>query len=121
MAPRVAKRMKKRRELDALVATGKAPASSYCSSDEGEGPDGGLLFDEVRPRRRKPRRGLRALRAGCGVCVAVGMLLAAAALTWLLADVRAQVAALRAHLDRGLQSHHFPTSLSRAHGGVCNL
>jgi hypothetical protein len=116
MAPRVAKRMKKRRELDALVATGKAPASSaYCTSDEG--PDGGLLFDEVvRPRRRKPRRSLRALRAGCSACVIVGMLLAAAALTWLLADVRAQVAALRAHLDRGLQSHHFPVLLSRARG-----
>ncbi|XP_059473063.1 uncharacterized protein LOC132195230 isoform X2 [Neocloeon triangulifer] len=98
MAPRVAKRMKKRRELDALVASGKAPASSYCSSDDG--PDGGLLFDEARPRRRKPPRGLRALKAGCGACVVVGLLLAAAALTWLLADVRAQVAALRAHLDR---------------------
>jgi hypothetical protein len=117
MASRGGKRMKKRRELDALVANGKAGSQgprfespgtgSYCSSDaeDGTGPEGGLLFAEARGRPSRGRRGrgplAGALRAGCTAFFIMGSLLAATALTWLLADVRAQVAALRAHLDRG--------------------
>lgn len=119
MAPRAGKRMKKRRELDALVANGKAApgprfespgTGSYCSSDaeDGTGPEGGLLFAEARGPPSRGRRGrgplAGALRTGCGVFLVMGSILAAAALTWLLADVRAQVAALRAHLDRGASS-----------------
>lgn len=114
--------MKKRRELDALVANGKAGTQgprfespgtgSYCSSDaeDGTGPEGGLLFAEARGRTSRGRRGrgplAGALRAGCTAFFVMGSLLAAAALTWLLADVRAQVAALRAHLDRGAAPRH---------------
>lgn len=86
---RVGKKMRKRRELDALGARGGRLLSA--SSDEGE-PWGRR---STRRRRTKPYVRLAAALALC-VCV-----VSAATVLWLFVDVRRQIVSLRIDMDRG--------------------
>lgn len=88
---RVGKKMRKRRELDALVVGLRGGRLLSASSDEGE-PWGRRT---TRRRRSKPFVRLAAALALC-VCV-----VSAATVLWLFVDVRRQIVSLRIELDRG--------------------
>lgn len=86
---RVGKKMRKRRELDALGGRGGRLLSA--SSDEGE-PWG------RRSARRRRTRPLFRLAAALGLCVCV---VSAATVLWLFVDVRRQIVSLRFQMDGG--------------------
>lgn len=90
---RVGKKMRKRRELDALVS---GPGSRggrllSASSDEGE------PWGRRSARRRRSRPFIR-LAAALALCVCV---VSAATVLWLFVDVRRQIVSLRVEMDRG--------------------
>lgn len=91
---RVGKKMRKRRELDALVGGGGARGGRLlsASSDEGE------PWARRATRRRRSRPFLR-LAAALALCVCV---VSAATVLWLFVDVRRQIVSLRIEMDRGL-------------------
>ncbi|XP_050674774.1 uncharacterized protein LOC126972188 isoform X2 [Leptidea sinapis] len=87
---RVGKKMRKRRELDALVGAGSRGGRLLsASSDEGE-PWG------RRSRRRKSRPFIR-IAVALSLCVCV---VSAATVMWLFVDVRRQIVSLRIEMDR---------------------
>ncbi|GBP08450.1 hypothetical protein EVAR_77148_1 [Eumeta japonica] len=88
---RVGKKMRKRRELDALVGGGgRGGRLLSASSDEGE------PWARRSSRRRKHRPFVR-LAAGLALCVCV---VSAATVLWLFVDVRRQIVSLRQEMDR---------------------
>lgn len=91
---RVGKKMRKRRELDALVGGGGARGGRLlsASSDEGE------PWARRATRRRRSRPFVR-LAAALALCVCV---VSAATVLWLFVDVRRQIVSLRIEMDRGL-------------------
>lgn len=90
---RVGKKMRKRRELDALVGGGGGRGGRLlsASSDEGEP----WARRSTRRRRTKPFVRLAAALALI-VCV-----VSAATVLWLFVDVRRQIVSLRVEMDRG--------------------
>ncbi|XP_021208423.1 uncharacterized protein LOC114241855 isoform X2 [Bombyx mandarina] len=89
--PRVGKKMRKRRELDALVGVGSRGGRLLsASSDEGE------PWGRRTTRRRRSRPFVR-LAAGLALCVC---LVSAATVLWLFVDVRRQIVSLRMEMDR---------------------
>jgi len=113
--------MKKRKELDALVAStrassGPAPATPAAkllseTSDEDESSCGGAGAAKKRRSAAAASRRLRVRRRTCAfvlrVCtalLALACVVAAAAVMWLFADVREQVAVLRMEVDTGAVS-----------------
>ncbi|XP_072942479.1 uncharacterized protein [Epargyreus clarus] len=89
---RVGKKMRKRRELDALVSGAGARGGRLlsASSDEGE------PWARRSSRRRRSRPFVR-LAAALAFCVCV---VSAATVLWLFVDVRRQIISLRAEMDR---------------------
>ncbi|XP_014361965.2 uncharacterized protein LOC106713641 isoform X1 [Papilio machaon] len=89
---RVGKKMRKRRELDALVggAGSRGGRLLSASSDEGE------PWGRRSSRRRRTRPFLR-LAAALALCVCV---VSAATVLWLFVDVRRQIVSLRIEMDR---------------------
>ncbi|CAK1584633.1 unnamed protein product [Parnassius mnemosyne] len=89
---RVGKKMRKRRELDALVggAGSRSGRLLSASSDEGE------PWGRRTSRRRRSRPFMR-LAAALGLCVCV---VSAATVLWLFVDVRRQIVSLRMEMDR---------------------
>ncbi|XP_049877364.1 translation initiation factor IF-2 isoform X1 [Pectinophora gossypiella] len=89
---RVGKKMRKRRELDALVGGAGARAGRLlsASSDEGE------PWARRTTRRRRTRPFVR-LAACLALCVCV---VSAATVLWLFVDVRRQIVSLRSEMDR---------------------
>ncbi|XP_068620329.1 uncharacterized protein [Battus philenor] len=89
---RVGKKMRKRRELDALVGGvgSRGGRLLSASSDEGE------PWGRRTARRRRSRPFLR-LAAALGLCVCV---VSAATVLWLFVDVRRQIVSLRMEMDR---------------------
>lgn len=85
---RVGKKMRKRRDLDALVRGGRLLSAS---SDEGE------PWGRRTSRRRRSRPFVR-LAIALGLCVCV---VSAAIVLWLFVDVRRQIVSLRMEMDRG--------------------
>lgn len=90
---RVGKKMRKRRELDALVGGGGGRGGRLlsASSDEGE------PWARRSCRRRRSRPFVR-LAAALALCVCV---VSAATVLWLFVDVRRQIVSLRIEMDRG--------------------
>ncbi|CAK1550670.1 unnamed protein product [Leptosia nina] len=89
---RVGKKMRKRRELDALVGGigSRGGRLLSASSDEGE------PWGRRTSRRRKTRPFVR-LAAALALCVCV---VSAATVLWLFVDVRKQIGSLRVEMDR---------------------
>ncbi|KAG7301385.1 hypothetical protein JYU34_014326 [Plutella xylostella] len=89
---RVGKKMRKRRELDALVGGGGGRGGRLlsASSDEGE------PWARRSCRRRRSRPFVR-LAAALALCVCV---VSAATVLWLFVDVRRQIVSLRIEMDR---------------------
>ncbi|XP_013187677.1 uncharacterized protein LOC106132716 isoform X1 [Amyelois transitella] len=89
---RVGKKMRKRRELDALVggAGSRGGRLLSASSDEGE------PWGRRTTRRRRSRPFVR-LAAALALCVCV---VSAATVLWLFVDVRRQIVSLRNEMDR---------------------
>ncbi|XP_053614918.1 EF-hand calcium-binding domain-containing protein 14 isoform X1 [Plodia interpunctella] len=89
---RVGKKMRKRRELDALVggAGSRGGRLLSASSDEGE------PWGRRTSRRRRSRPFVR-LAAALALCVCV---VSAATVLWLFVDVRRQIVSLRNEMDR---------------------
>lgn len=91
---RVGKKMRKRRELDALVGGGGARGGRLLSASSDEGEPWGRRTS----RRRRSRPFVR-LAAALALCVCV---VSAATVLWLFVDVRRQIVSLRIEMDRGL-------------------
>lgn len=92
---RVGKKMRKRRELDALVGVGSRGGRLLsASSDEGE------PWGRRTTRRRRSRPFFR-LAAALALCICV---VSAATVLWLFVDVRRQIVSLRIDMDRGSTS-----------------
>ncbi|XP_041984416.1 uncharacterized protein LOC121736986 isoform X1 [Aricia agestis] len=89
---RVGKKMRKRRELDALVGGGVARGGRLLSASSDEGEPWGRR--STRRRRSRPFVRLAAVLALC-VCV-----VSAATVLWLFVDVRRQIVSLRIEMDR---------------------
>ncbi|KAI8420055.1 hypothetical protein MSG28_008644 [Choristoneura fumiferana] len=89
---RVGKKMRKRRELDALVGGGGARGGRLLSASSDEGEPWGRRSS----RRRRSRPFLR-LAAALALCVCV---VSAATVLWLFVDVRRQIVSLRNEMDR---------------------
>ncbi|VVD04667.1 unnamed protein product, partial [Leptidea sinapis] len=99
---RVGKKMRKRRELDALVGAGSRGGRLLsASSDEGE-PWG------RRSRRRKSRPFIR-IAVALSLCVCV---VSAATVMWLFVDVRRQIVSLRIEMDRAKELRANTSELS---------
>lgn len=90
---RVGKKMRKRRELDALVGGGGARGGRLLSASSDEGEPWGRRTS----RRRRSRPFVR-LAAALALCVCV---VSAATVLWLFVDVRRQIVSLRIEMDRG--------------------
>lgn len=90
---RVGKKMRKRRELDALVGGGGSRGGRLLSASSDEGEPWGRRTS----RRRRSRPFVR-LAAALAFCVCV---VSAATVLWLFVDVRRQIASLRIEMDRG--------------------
>lgn len=108
---RPGKKMRKRRELDALVSCG---GGGHGNRGRGAGAGGPLLgasSDEreewVMPSR--PRSGGRKRRSGCAPACAALLLCACATATatvvWLFIDVRDQITSLRSQVQFGKLQH----------------
>ncbi|XP_047030880.1 uncharacterized protein LOC124638090 isoform X1 [Helicoverpa zea] len=89
---RVGKKMRKRRELDALVGGGGSRGGRLLSASSDEGEPWGRRTS----RRRRSRPFVR-LAAALAFCVCV---VSAATVLWLFVDVRRQIASLRIEMDR---------------------
>ncbi|XP_063385888.1 uncharacterized protein LOC134671943 isoform X1 [Cydia fagiglandana] len=89
---RVGKKMRKRRELDALVGGGGARGGRLLSASSDEGEPWGRRTS----RRRRSRPFVR-LAAALALCVCV---VSAATVLWLFVDVRRQIVSLRIEMDR---------------------
>ncbi|XP_045777485.1 uncharacterized protein LOC123875603 isoform X1 [Maniola jurtina] len=89
---RVGKKMRKRRELDALVGGGGARGGRLLSASSDEGEPWGRRTT----RRRRSRPFLR-IAAALALCVCV---VSAATVLWLFVDVRRQIVSLRIEMDR---------------------
>ncbi|XP_050352857.1 uncharacterized protein LOC126775122 isoform X1 [Nymphalis io] len=89
---RVGKKMRKRRELDALVGGGGGRGGRLLSASSDEGEPWGRRTS----RRRRSRPFLR-LAAALALCVCV---VSAATVLWLFVDVRRQIVSLRIEMDR---------------------
>ena len=90
---RVGKKMRKRRELDALVGGGGSRGGRLLSASSDEGEPWGRRTS----RRRRSRPFVR-LAAALALCVCV---VSAATVLWLFVDVRRQIVSLRIEMDRG--------------------
>ncbi|CAH0682296.1 unnamed protein product [Chilo suppressalis] len=93
---RVGKKMRKRRELDALVGGGVARGGRLLSASSDEGEPWGRRTS----RRRRTRPFVR-LAAGLALCVCV---VSAATVLWLFVDVRRQIGSLRVEMDKVITS-----------------
>ncbi|XP_026741950.1 EF-hand calcium-binding domain-containing protein 14 isoform X3 [Trichoplusia ni] len=89
---RVGKKMRKRRELDALVGGGGSRGGRLLSASSDEGEPWGR-----RAARRRRSRPFVRLAAALAFCVCV---VSAATVLWLFVDVRRQIASLRVEMDR---------------------
>lgn len=90
---RVGKKMRKRRELDALVGvTGNRGGRLLSASSDEEEPWG-----RRSSRKRRSRPFLR-FAAVLNLCICI---VSAATLLWLFVDVRRQIVSLRIEMDRG--------------------
>ncbi|XP_030024417.1 uncharacterized protein LOC115443234 isoform X3 [Manduca sexta] len=89
---RVGKKMRKRRELDALVGGGGSRGGRLLSASSDEGEPWGR-----RATRRRRSRPFVRLAAGLALCVCV---VSAATVLWLFVDVRRQIVSLRIEMDR---------------------
>ncbi|XP_059060851.1 uncharacterized protein LOC131853820 isoform X1 [Achroia grisella] len=89
---RVGKKMRKRRELDALVGGGGSRSSRLLSASSDEGEPWGR-----RTARRRRSRPFVRLAAALSLCVCV---VSAATVLWLFVDVRRQIVSLRMEMDR---------------------
>ncbi|KAM3963220.1 uncharacterized protein ACR2FA_002582 [Aphomia sociella] len=89
---RVGKKMKKRRELDALVGGGGSRGGRLLSASSDEGEPWGRRAS----RRRRSRPFVR-LAAALALCVCV---VSAATVLWLFVDVRRQIVSLRMEMDK---------------------
>ncbi|CAH0724361.1 unnamed protein product, partial [Brenthis ino] len=89
---RVGKKMRKRRELDALVGGGGSRGGRLLSASSDEGEPWGRRTS----RRRRSRPFVR-LAAALAFCVCM---VSAATVLWLFVDVRRQIVSLRIEMDR---------------------
>ncbi|XP_038211190.1 uncharacterized protein LOC119831767 isoform X1 [Zerene cesonia] len=89
---RVGKKMRKRRELDALVGGPGSRSGRLLSASSDEGEPWGRRSS----RRRRSRPFVR-LAAALALCVCV---VSAATVLWLFVDVRRQIVSLRIEMDR---------------------
>ncbi|CAG4946825.1 unnamed protein product [Colias eurytheme] len=89
---RVGKKMRKRRELDALVGGPGSRSGRLLSASSDEGEPWGRRTS----RRRRSRPFVR-LAAALALCVCV---VSAATVLWLFVDVRRQIVSLRIEMDR---------------------
>lgn len=120
---RAGKKMKKRKELDALVAN-SVTKRSCVTSKRGQGQAGGgissqdqLLSESTddqeywiaagaakRPRARMARkRACTSLFRTCSIILMLACVLASTTVLWFFIDVREQISALRSELDRGVK------------------
>lgn len=90
---RVGKKMRKRRELDALVGGGVSRGGRLLSASSDEGEPWGR-----RTARRRRTRPFVRLAAGLALCICV---VSAATVLWLFVDVRRQIVSLRIEMDKG--------------------
>ncbi|XP_075981073.1 uncharacterized protein LOC142979787 isoform X1 [Anticarsia gemmatalis] len=92
------KKMRKRRELDALVGGGGSRGGQLLSASSDEGEPWGR-----RTTRRRRSRPFMRLAAGLAFCVCV---VSAATVLWLFVDVRRQIVSLSVEMDRVSRTSH---------------
>lgn len=116
---RAGKKMKKRKELDALVANSVTKRSCVASSKRGQAGGGISSQDQLlsestddqeywvagaakRPRARMARRrACGSIFRACSAILMFACIIATTTVLWLFLDIREQITALRSELDRG--------------------